>query len=109
MGNQDQLQFLQQGLNFVDGTSWTSHHYWWTSAADQDDEGSWIWSNSKKNVLTSSGQRMSRTIVQTIRLEFVLVMRTAEHWSVMVEQLQTITSRILTVIYPLFTTIMHPV
>ena len=48
--NQDQLQFLQQGLNFVDGTSWTSHHYWWTSAADQDDEGSWIWSNSKKNV-----------------------------------------------------------
>ena len=44
--NPDQLAFLQQGLNFVDGTSWVSHHYWWTAANDRDLEGDWVWSNS---------------------------------------------------------------
>ena len=55
----EQLEFLQQGLNFVDGTSWVSHHYWWSSATDQELEDDWTWSNSGYSVqdfLWSSGQ-----------------------------------------------------
>lgn len=48
--NEEQLAFLQQGLNFADGAHWTTAHYWWTAANDKTLEGDWVWANSNTAV-----------------------------------------------------------
>merc|ERR1711862_679156 len=61
--NEEQLAFLQQGLNFADGAHWTTAHYWWTAANDKTLEGDWVWVNSNTAVIVSSGQRVNQTTV----------------------------------------------
>jgi len=48
--NEEQLAFLQQGLNFAEGTHYTTAHYWWTAANDKTEEGDWVWANSDFSV-----------------------------------------------------------
>merc|ERR1711892_40824 len=54
INNIEQLAFLEQGLNFADGSTWTWHNNWWTAANDLDLEGDWTWSRSNHSNSGSS-------------------------------------------------------